>query len=113
MSLSGLRPWPEERLAEFGRRQYYGVEAGAHDAQGRIDRCACVTAVLMMSMMSMLKERALALPGYTASVRSSGTLYRQWNTVCRYPSRFPVHDVSRFYMRPWPLGYESCINLPA
>ena len=40
MSLSGLRPWPEERLAEFGRRQYYGVEAGTHDAQGRIDRCA-------------------------------------------------------------------------
>ena len=40
MSLSGLRPWPEERLAEFGRRQYYGVEAGSHDAQGRIARCA-------------------------------------------------------------------------
>ncbi len=40
MSLSGLRPWPEERLSEFGRRQYYGVEAGSHDAQGRIARCA-------------------------------------------------------------------------
>jgi hypothetical protein len=40
MSLSGLRPWPEQRLAEFGRRQYYGVEAGSHDAQGRIARCA-------------------------------------------------------------------------
>ena len=40
MSLSGLRPWPEERLGEFGRRHYYGVEAGTHDAQGRIDRCA-------------------------------------------------------------------------
>ncbi|KAK9826900.1 hypothetical protein WJX81_007021 [Elliptochloris bilobata] len=38
LSLSGLRPWPKERLAEFGRRQYYGVEAGSHDAQGRIER---------------------------------------------------------------------------
>lgn len=68
MSLSGLRPWPEERLAEFGRRQYYGVEAGTHDAQGRIDRCAHVTAVLMMLMP---KERAPAVLGNTASVRSS------------------------------------------
>ena len=65
MSLSGLRPWPEERLAEFGRRQYYGLEAGAHDAQGRIDRCARATAV---QTMSMPQERAPAVPGSTATL---------------------------------------------
>ena len=112
MSLSGLRPWPEERLAEFGRRQYYGVEAGTHDAQGRIDRCARVTSVLMVSMMSMPKERALALPGCTASVRSSKVfLNRQWSTSCRYPSKVSCPQC-RFRMRPWSLGSEYCKTLP-
>lgn len=86
MSLSGLRPWPEERLAEFGRRQYYGVEAGTHDAQGRIDRCARVTAVLVMSVPN---ERAPGVPGSAATLtltlvcNAAVHLYRQWSTLCR------------------------------
>ena len=113
MSLSGLRPWPEERLAEFGRRQYYGLEAGADDAQGRIDRCARVTAVLTMSMP---QQRAPAVPGNAATLiitllRAAPVHLRtQWNIVCRYHFKLSCPQYESFLHAPLGSGMRVLQN---